>query len=92
VATMAAAAELEDSMDKSPVTPGSIAPAREMYGDLLLELNQPAKALDAYERSLQDAPNRLNGLSGAARAAQLSGNRDKAREYYLKVAQLLQSR
>jgi len=83
------AADLEDSMDKSPVTPGPIAPAREMLGDLLLEMNRPAQALEAYERSLTESPNRLNGLSGAARAAQLAGDRSKATSYYLRVAQLL---
>jgi tetratricopeptide (TPR) repeat protein len=83
------AADLEDSMDKSPVTPGPITPAREMLGDLLLETNQPAKALEAYERSLKDSPNRLNGLSGAARAAQLAGDHAKARSYSEQVAKLL---
>ena len=63
---------------------------RRMLGDLLLELNRPDKALEAYERSLKDSPNRLNGLSGAARAAELSGDRAKAREYYVKVGALLQ--
>ncbi len=90
VRLLQSAADLEESMDKSPVTPGSIIPAREMLGDLLLELNQPAKALEAYERSLQDSPNRLNGLSGAARAAQLAGDRAKARQYYVAVAKLFE--
>lgn len=85
---MASAASLEESMDKSPVTPGAILPAREMAGDLLLDLGHPAEALRAYERSLADSPNRLNGLTGAARAAQLSGDRAKAHDYYLKVANL----
>ncbi len=87
---MQGAAELEDSMDKSPVTPGAIVPAREMLGDLLLELNEPAAALTAFETSLKNAPNRLNGLAGAARAAQLVGDIAKAREYYGKVARLLE--
>jgi len=84
-----AAADLEDSTEKSPVTPGAILPAREMLGDFLLETNQPLKALDAYERSLKDSPNRLNGVSGAARAAQLTGDREKARAYYDQVVRLL---
>jgi tetratricopeptide (TPR) repeat protein len=88
--SLRSAADLEDSTEKSPVTPGSILPAREMLGDLLLESNQPQKALDAYERSLKDSPNRFNGLSGAARAAQLSGDRGKARTYYVQVAKLLE--
>lgn len=91
VAQMQSAADLEDAMDKSPVTPGAILPAREMLGDLLLELNQPAKALEAYERSLKDAPNRLNGLSGASRAALLSGDREKARAYSVQLAKLFPS-
>ena len=85
---MGSAADLEDAMDKSPVTPGAILPAREMYGDLLLELNQPARALEAYERSLRDAPNRLNGLAGAARAAHLTGDRAKEQAYYKRLAGL----
>ena len=89
-AALRSAADLEDSTEKSPVTPGSILPAREMLGDFLLETNQPQKALDAYERSLKDSPNRLNGLSGAARAAQLAGDREKARAYYVQVAKLLE--
>jgi tetratricopeptide (TPR) repeat protein len=88
-AALRKAAELEDSMDKSPVTPGPILPAREMLGDFLLATNRPQEALVAYERSLKDSPGRLNGLSGAARAAQLAGDREKARTYYTQVAKLL---
>ena len=69
LALMRSAAELEDSMDKSPVTPGSIIPAREMYADLLLELNQREKALEAYKATLKDSPGRRNALVGAKRAA-----------------------
>jgi tetratricopeptide (TPR) repeat protein len=89
---LASAAELEDATDKSPVTPGAILPAREMLGDLLLEINQPRKALECYERSLKDSPNRLNGLSGAARAAQSAGDVTKARSYYVQLARLLAGR
>lgn len=80
-----AAAELEDSTDKHPVTPGAILPAREMLGDLLLERKQPAQALKEYEAVLETAPNRFNSLYGAARAAELAGNRQKARTYYTKL-------
>ncbi len=86
------AAELEESTDKSPVTPGAILPAREMLGDLLLATNQPEKALEAYERSLKDSPGRWNGLSGAAQAARLSGDREKARAYFLQIAKLLDAK
>lgn len=83
-----AAAELEDSTDKHPVTPGAILPAREMLGDLLLELKQPTQALQEYEAALQTAPNRFNSLYGAARAAELAGNRQKARTYYTKLTMI----
>jgi tetratricopeptide (TPR) repeat protein len=85
---MRAAADLEDTTEKHPVTPGAILPAREMLGDLLLELGQPAQSLKEYEAVLQDSPNRFNGLSGAAQAAELSGDSKKARAYYEKLVLL----
>jgi tetratricopeptide (TPR) repeat protein len=83
---MRSAADLEDSTEKHPVTPGAVLPARELLGDLLIELNRPSEALIEYERSLANSPNRLNGLYGAGRAAQLAGKRLKARWYYQKLA------
>jgi hypothetical protein len=85
VELLRAAAELEDSTDKHPVTPGAILPARELLGDLLLELKQPAQALKEFETVLRTAPNRFNSLSGAARAAHLTGNQQKARIYNAKL-------
>jgi tetratricopeptide (TPR) repeat protein len=83
-----AAADLEDSTDKHPVTPGAVLPARELLGDLYIELNQAAKALTEYERSLADSPNRLNSLFGAGRAAELAGNRLKSGQYYTKLIKI----
>jgi hypothetical protein len=71
---MKAAAELEDGTEKSAVTPGPLAPARELLGEMLLEMNEPAQALEQFEATLKREPGRLRSLSGAARAAQLSGN------------------
>lgn len=82
---MRAAASAEESSDKHPVTPGNVVPSRELLGDILLALNQPAQALTEYERSLKRDPNRLRALYGAARAAELAGNRDTARDYYNKL-------
>jgi tetratricopeptide (TPR) repeat protein len=79
---MRAAADLEDSTYKHPITPGQLLPARELLGDLLMELQRPSQALVEYEASLQLNPNRFNGLYGAARAAELSGDRAKAAAYY----------
>ncbi len=88
VTLMRSAADLEDSSEKRPVTPAPVLPARELLGDLLLELGQPAAALREYETSLQREPNRLNGLYGAGRAAELAGDLAKAKAFYAKVAAL----
>jgi hypothetical protein len=85
---MRAAAELEDSTDKHPVTPGAILPARELLGDLLLEAGAPAEALQAYEASLLTAPGRFNSLAGAVRAAEAAGERARAGEHYARLEAL----
>lgn len=59
---MNAAADLEDHSQKSPVTPGEVIPARELLGDMLLQMNKPAAALTAYEADLKRHPGRFNGL------------------------------
>ena len=76
------AAEIEEAAEKHPVTPGPILPARELQGDLLLELKRPAEALRAYEATLTREPNRARTVFGAARAAELSGNATAARKHY----------
>ncbi len=77
-----AAADREDATEKHPVTPGSIVPAREVLGELLLDLGRPAEALREFEASQQKEPNRLRGYYGAARAAELAGDKAKARAQY----------
>ena len=68
---MRAAADEEDAVEKQPVTPGAIAPAREQLGDLLLELNRPQQALGEFERALSMTPQRRNALAGAERARKM---------------------
>lgn len=85
---MRSAADLESSTEKHPVTPGAIVPARELLGELLLELKQPREALKEFEASLVVSPNRFNGLYDAARAAELSGDREKAKTYFAKLTDL----
>ncbi|MBT8402008.1 MAG: hypothetical protein KJO98_16150 [Rhodothermia bacterium] len=80
-----AAAALEVSTQKHPVTPGSIYPAPESLGDILMALNQPSQALEAYEGSLVQWPGRFNSLLGAARAAKAAGDEGKALHYYRKL-------
>jgi hypothetical protein len=76
------AAELEDATDKSAVTPGPLAPARELLGEMLLEMKEPAQALTQFEATLAKEPGRFRVLYGAARAAQLSGNHDASQRYF----------
>lgn len=85
---MRAAADLEDKNEKHIITPGRMLPARELLGDMLLELKQPAQALKEYEASQLREPNRFRGYAGAARAADGAGDRAKAREYYEKLIAL----
>jgi hypothetical protein len=85
---MCDAASLEDATEKSPVAPGPIVPARELLAGVLLESNQPKLALTECERSLTQSPDRLNGLYGAPRAAELAGDREKAENYYSKLSRV----
>jgi tetratricopeptide (TPR) repeat protein len=88
VALLRSAADLEDSTDKHPVTPGAILPAREQLGDLLSELNRPAAALAEYQASLQTAPARFNAFDGAARAALRAGKKREAKAFQKQLAAL----
>lgn len=85
---MRSAAALEAATEKRPVTPGPIIPAGELLGDLLMEMNQPGEALQEFVTSLKDSPNRFNGLFGAARAAEMMGDKKTAGQYYAKLVAL----
>jgi tetratricopeptide (TPR) repeat protein len=76
------AAQREDATDKSVLTPGPIAPARELLGEMLLQLNRPAEALKEFEQTLKIEPRRFRTVAGAAKAATAAGDRAKARSYY----------
>jgi tetratricopeptide (TPR) repeat protein len=82
------AAKLEDGTEKSAVTPGPLAPARELYGDMLLAANQPAAALEQFEATLKKEPGRFRALYGAGRAAKLAGNQDVSRRYFQELLKI----
>ena len=88
LALMRSAADAEDRSEKHIVTPGRILPARELLGDMLLELKRPAEALKEFETSQLREPGRFRGYAGAARAAVQSGDRAKARHYYVKLVDM----
>ena len=83
------AAETEERVEKHPVTPGPLIPARELLGDILMAHKQPAEALAAYEATLKREPNRTRTLLGAARAARAAGRDDVAQTYYRNVIDLM---
>ena len=79
---MELAADMEDGTERSVVTPGPLSPARELLGEMLLEMNKPTKALVQFEATLKKEPRRFRSLYGAAHAAQLSGSRDLSQNYF----------
>ncbi len=85
VKEMRTAAAMEDATEKSPVSPGSIAPAPEMLGDMLLSAKQPKLALAAYESALKSTPGRLRAEYGAAVSAQKAGLRAAAERHYRRL-------
>lgn len=91
IAGMTAAAQLEDGTDKAAISPGPLAPAREMLGMMLLEAGRPQEALAALEATMVKEPNRFQTLFGAARAADEAGAEDKAREYYQQLLDVASS-
>ncbi|MFP3983095.1 MAG: hypothetical protein ACLFV2_05330 [Desulfurivibrionaceae bacterium] len=76
------AAELESTVEKPPVSPGALLPPYEALGDLLMDMDRPVEALEAYRRSDDIWPGRFNSLLGAARAANAADNKAVARKYY----------
>ena len=86
---MAAAADTEDNKtEKAPVTPGPLAPARELYGFMLLDRGMAKEALEAFEATKAKEPNRFNGFAGAAQAAQALGDKASAKANYEKLLAL----
>src|SRR6185437_7102743 len=81
VKALVAAVKKEDADGVDSLT----MPAREMLGDMLLEMKKPSEALTEYKRALQDSPNRFDSLYGAAQAAQLAGRTTEAHEYLAKL-------
>jgi hypothetical protein len=88
LADMRAAAEREDATEKNAITPGPLAPARELLGEMLLAAHEPAPALAAFEATLRHEPNRFRALAGAAKAARAVGDRATAARYSAELLKL----
>ena len=89
LAMAAQAADKEETVEKHPVTPGPLIPARELLGDILMVHGKHAEALAAYEQTLKKEPNRLRTLVGAAAAAGKSGQKDTAAKYRAQIKKLI---
>jgi tetratricopeptide (TPR) repeat protein len=85
---MRAAADLEDASEKHVAMENRLYPMRELLADMLMTQGEAAAALKEYETSLKNAPMRLRGFYGAAKAAEASGDSKKARDYFEKLAKL----
>jgi tetratricopeptide (TPR) repeat protein len=85
---MRSAADLEDSTEKHPVTPGAVIPARELLAEMLIESGQHEQAIREYESSLRNSPNRFNAFYGIARAAKKLGDRERLKRAYSKIIEL----
>jgi tetratricopeptide (TPR) repeat protein len=88
VAAMSAAADIEDKTDKAAVTPGPLAPARELLGFMLLEAGRARDALTAFEAVSKKEPNRFLALYGAGKAAEAAGQAAKARGYFRRLVEI----
>ena len=88
LAQLSAAADAEDLTDKAAVTPGPLAPARELFGYMLLDAGKATEALGAFEATMKKEPNRFRGIYGGARAAETLGDRAKATAYYKKLLEV----
>jgi len=88
VASMRAAANLEDASEKNISMENRLFPMRELLGDMLLETGQPQAALAAYEQALTRTPARVRSYYGAAKAAEKMGDGAKAKGYYRKIVAL----
>jgi hypothetical protein len=85
---MSAAADAEDRTNKHVVTPGPLAPARELHGEMLLERGMAKEALAAFEATKAREPNRFRGFLGAAQAAEKLGAKAAAKANYEKLLAL----
>jgi len=81
LSSMREAADREDRTEKNAISPGPLAPARELLAEMLLQLKEPGAALAEFKKTMAKEPNRFRGLAGAAAAASQAGDRAAARTY-----------
>ena len=85
IPAMRYAADLEDRSGKHVAMENRLSPVRELLGELLLQADEPAQALEEFKASLRNNPNRYRSFAGAAKAAERAGDRGQAKSYYEKL-------
>jgi hypothetical protein len=88
LALMREAADREDRTEKNAISPGPLAPARELLAEMLLQTKQPKEALAEFRKTMAKEPNRFRGIAGAAAAAEQAGDATAARTYRQQLVQL----
>jgi tetratricopeptide (TPR) repeat protein len=88
LALLREAADREGRTEKHPVTPGPLAPAREQLAEMLLLVERPADAQREFEAVEQTEPRRFRAVHGAARSADLAGDREAARRHYRNLLEI----
>jgi hypothetical protein len=91
IQAMQEAADAEDATDKAAVSPGPLAPARELLGEMMLEAGKPKEALAAFEATMKKEPNRFRGVAGAMRAAEAMGDRAAASTYARQLLEVVKA-
>jgi hypothetical protein len=91
VAGMRRAADMEDKTESASVTPGPLKPAREILGELFLQLKRPSEALKEFQATLKKQPNRFWSVYGAAESAKRVGDRKQANIYFQKLLTIANS-
>src|SRR5437764_2787429 len=87
---MGEAADREDRTEKSAISPGPLAPAHELLGEMLLQMKRPTEALAEFRKTMAKEPNRFRGIAGAAKAAAQAGDVAAARTYYRQLLTICQ--
>src|SRR5262249_8413864 len=88
LASMREAADREDRTEKNAISPGPLAPARELLAEMLLQVNRPAAALAEFRKTIAKEPNRFRGIAGAAAAAAQAGDTAAARAYQRQLVEI----
>jgi tetratricopeptide (TPR) repeat protein len=88
IAQLREAADRQDRSDKSAISPGPLAPSRELLAEMLLDAGRPAEAQHEFEAVLKGESGRFRSLAGAAAAAARAGDHEAALAHSAALVQM----